>query len=208
MVGVEPTILQYGSDVPGAPPHFVQSRAEIDPGLSWTPRPPNTQCTTRGSPAFGSRACGGRETGTRSGARRQFGTSGQLCCNWGQLERLFMDRPRIEEDGILLCPACGVGLLHHDRIVTFTRVEDQPAAVSAEYVPDEDTRENSLRPSSLPLPENPSLRRSGVVISGWCEGCENRWSLTLEQHKGATCKTPIRRRERSSWPLIVGSFWL
>ena len=24
----------------------------------------------------------------------------------------------------------------------------------------------------------------------------------------ATCKTPIRRRERSSWPLIVGSFWL
>ena len=97
-----------------------------------------------------------------------------------------MDRPRIEEDGILLCPACGVGLLHHDRIVTFTRVEDQPAAVSAEYVPDEDTRENSLRPSTLPLPENPSLRRSGVVISGWCEGCENRWSLTLEQYKGQT----------------------
>ena len=27
-------------------------------------------------------------------------------------------------------------------------------------------------------------------------------------YKRATCKTPIRRRERSSWPLIVGSFWL
>ena len=45
-------------------------------------RAPNTRFTIRVSPAFGSRDCGRRETGTRSGARRQFGTSGQLCCNW------------------------------------------------------------------------------------------------------------------------------
>ena len=37
-----------------------------------------------------------------------------------------------------------------------------------------------------PVPSNPSERRSGIAIEGWCENCHGRWLLTLAQHKGQT----------------------
>ena len=89
-----------------------------------------------------------------------------------------MQAPRV-----LLCPTCGFEYLHHDRIVTYTRKEDSAADVQVINVPNE----RSAQPlASIPIPQNPSDRRSGVVISGWCEGCDNRWDLTLAQHKGHT----------------------
>ena len=33
---------------------------------------------------------------------------------------------------------------------------------------------------------NPSERRSGVVVEGWCDLCGGRSALTLAQHKGRT----------------------
>ena len=84
------------------------------------------------------------------------------------------------KDGLLLCPTCGFDHLHHDRVTTHSRAEDEDAAVQVVDVPDEEEGVAG-RP-----PPNPSKRRSGVVIEGWCEGCDQRWMLTLAQHKGQT----------------------
>ena len=35
-------------------------------------------------------------------------------------------------------------------------------------------------------PKNPSRRRDAIVISFWCEGCENKPRLAIIQHKGQT----------------------
>ena len=86
-------------------------------------------------------------------------------------------------NGTLKCPSCASDDLHHDRVTTYSRGEDQGVDVRVVEVPDENLEENSFRGGLLP---NPSRRRSGVVIEGWCEGCENRWTLTLAQHKGQT----------------------
>ena len=82
-------------------------------------------------------------------------------------------------NGTLVCPSCKCDYLHHDRVTTYSRAEDQDADVRVVQVPDED----SIRGGLLP---NPSRRRSGVVIEGRCEECKNRWTLTLAQHKGQT----------------------
>ena len=82
-------------------------------------------------------------------------------------------------NGTLECPWCKSDDLHHDRVTTYSRAEDQDADVRVVDVPDG----NWIRGE---LVANPSGRRSGVVIEGWCEGCENRWTLTLAQHKGQT----------------------
>lgn len=81
--------------------------------------------------------------------------------------------------GLLICPSCGDDYLHHDRIVSHTREEDETAVVQVVYVPESEDKQ-------LQIPENPSSRRSGVVISGFCENCRKRWDLTLAQHKGQT----------------------
>lgn len=39
---------------------------------------------------------------------------------------------------------------------------------------------------------NPSARRSGVVIEGWCEECDFRWMFSLSQHKGETFVDIVR----------------
>ena len=87
------------------------------------------------------------------------------------------------KDGLLLCPTCGFYYLHHDRVTTHSRAEDEDegAAVRVVDVLDEEEGGGASRP-----PPNPSKRRSGVVIEGWCEGCDQRWMLTLAQHKGQT----------------------
>ena len=82
-------------------------------------------------------------------------------------------------NGTLKCPWCKFEYLHHDRVTTYSRGEDEDADVHVVEVPDENSIRGGLQP-------NPSGRRSGVVIEGWCEGCENRWTLTLAQHKGQT----------------------
>ena len=92
---------------------------------------------------------------------------------------------RITEQGELLCPSCGHHETHHDRVAAHSRVEDGVAEVVVVDVPDTDPREPPApRPHRLPC--NPSGRRSGVVIEGWCEGCQARWYLNVAQHKGLT----------------------
>ena len=92
------------------------------------------------------------------------------------------------KDGLLLCPTCGFDYLHHDRVTTHSRAEDEDedAAVRVVDVLDERMEGGGARRP----PSNPSKRRSGVVIEGWravrWAGTDQRWMLTLAQHKGQT----------------------
>ncbi len=84
-------------------------------------------------------------------------------------------------EGTLRCPlsVCRGETLHHDRVTTHSREEDGVATVVVVDVPD-------TRGAMPAVAGNPSGRRSGVVVEGWCELCGGRWALTLAQHKGST----------------------
>ena len=81
--------------------------------------------------------------------------------------------------GTLQCPSCGGQFTHHDRVFVYARAEDAMPAVHMVLMPGADPPEA--------LPANPSARRSGLVVEGWCEACDDRWQLTVVQHKGETC---------------------
>ena len=87
---------------------------------------------------------------------------------------------RIVNDGLdkVACPGCGFeNGMHQDRVVVYTRVEDDPESVA-------DIRTPEFRGDASRVPPNPGYRRDGVVIEGWCEGCSGRWALALGQRKG------------------------
>ena len=94
-------------------------------------------------------------------------------------------------EGTLRCPnsACRGRNLHCDRVTTHSREEDGVATVVVVDVPDTKTRGAIQAPAG-----NPSERRSGVVVEGWCELCGGRWVLTLAQHKDATLVALVSRQ--------------
>ena len=100
---------------------------------------------------------------------------------------------------ILRCPGCWGEYLHHDRVTVYPREEDHEADVQVIDVPD--GRESRKLPAwgrpPLEVPLNPSERRSGLVVEGWCELCNVRWQMTIAQHKGQT-EIEISRAERDA----------
>jgi hypothetical protein len=89
-----------------------------------------------------------------------------------------------DQDDALACPRCGDSYLHHERITVYQREHGKEDArhlikttvgdgVSIETVRAEGSR-------------CPSARRDGLLISFWCEGCNARPELTIEQHSGQT----------------------
>ena len=85
-------------------------------------------------------------------------------------------------DYCLICPNCGFHCLHHDGVTVYDRQEDYPITIET-FV-----REGLATTSTVDsnVSRNPSSRRDGVAIEFWCEGCEVRPQLTIEQHKGTT----------------------
>lgn len=94
---------------------------------------------------------------------------------------------------ILLCPHCGDEYLHHEEVDVFNRGEDA-ALGQHTHVP---ATPNGTVVVQQDLAGNPSLRRHGIRIEHWCEGCHGRFSLCLVQHKGGT----FLHWERSLEPL-------
>lgn len=78
------------------------------------------------------------------------------------------------------CPSCGGENLHHDAVdVYFRNHEDAPEGMFIRCA--DDTSIKSISPEG-----NPSYRRNGLVISFWCETCDDKSQLAIQQHKGTT----------------------
>jgi hypothetical protein len=96
----------------------------------------------------------------------------------------------MDDDDALKCPRCGGLNLHHEKVTTFERGEDAETTTKTEVV-GRDTN-TAVVPSEGC--GNPSLRRHGLVIGFWCETCDAKPQLNLEQHKGTTYVTWAGRR--------------
>ncbi len=68
---------------------------------------------------------------------------------------------------LLLCPRCQSRNLHHSKVTTFNREEDEEIVVVTTV------EGNSTITSALPneSTDNPSSRRDGLAIRFWCENC-------------------------------------
>jgi hypothetical protein len=91
-----------------------------------------------------------------------------------------------DSKGLLLCPSCGEGNLHSEKVTTFNRNEDDKICL----VMESDIEGPSSMSMSRAAPDNPSLRRHGISISFWCEHCnpgvDGLVHLKIAQHKGAS----------------------
>jgi len=87
------------------------------------------------------------------------------------------------DDQFLCCPNCSGQYLHHYLVSIFDRQEDDET-VSVTVVQHRDTSFTQQLPTAPG--ENPSLRRHGLAVAFWCEGCDALNELTIAQHKGMT----------------------
>ena len=91
-------------------------------------------------------------------------------------------RPWGDSVSELQCPRCGVANLHHSGVTVYDRGEDATTVVKTS-VSNGKVAVESIAPGA----GNPSLRRDGISIRFWCEGCgEEPIELTIGQHKGST----------------------
>lgn len=85
------------------------------------------------------------------------------------------------DDWRVVCPKCGFEYVHHDDgpVEVWQRFEDTDDPGYAVLSGGRGVR--AISPA-----ENPSLRRSGIRLHFWCEGCGEKFALTFAQHKGET----------------------
>jgi|SRR6516165_11221631 len=85
-------------------------------------------------------------------------------------------------DDELMCPACHGTNLHHNRVIVFSRVEDEAQILRTEVYSGRGAvlvkRDEGI--------DNPSNRRDGIAIGFYCEDCPATPELTIKQHKGVT----------------------
>jgi len=90
------------------------------------------------------------------------------------------ERVRLDER-TLACPAFGSSYLHHGKVVAYDRDED--AAYVRPTIIDADVRMEMVANDRC----NPNVRRHGLTIEFWCEGCGGDvHELNIAQHKGET----------------------
>lgn len=79
----------------------------------------------------------------------------------------------------LKCPSCGFNYLHHNKVEIFECGEDAKQGVHVTVADGAATMDTDLS-------ANPSMRRHGLKIEFWCEGCKAKPVLFVAQHKGNT----------------------
>lgn len=79
---------------------------------------------------------------------------------------------------MLLCPNCGFGYLHHEKVDVYERGEDATDGLHVAIRGSAKVDRN--------MKGNPSSRRDGLRIHFSCEGCSVVSFMTIAQHKGQT----------------------
>ena len=82
--------------------------------------------------------------------------------------------------------------LHQSTVTVYERAEDAPTTIETEV----DRRGARVTAVPSAVSTNPSLRRQGLAVAFWCEGCDGDFELTIDQHKGQTYIQWRRRKER------------
>jgi hypothetical protein len=109
----------------------------------------------------------------------------------------FSEIVNINENQLLLCPNCGGEYIHHMEITSYDRKEDDVHTLKTQIIgfdhPDNGPMDPIKEDFSSVVSnivessgENPSSRRSGLVVSFYCELCPALTELTIAQHKGLT----------------------
>lgn len=94
------------------------------------------------------------------------------------MARLKLEDGMAEGFDDLYCPNCSKGYMHHDKVEVFECAEDSDGL----HV----TVDAGTVSVDRDLTGNPSSRRHGLLVHFWCEGCEAKSVLSIEQHKGST----------------------
>lgn len=92
---------------------------------------------------------------------------------------LGLVRPIYEEDGTVVCPACGSPYTHQYRTEVYDRAEDANEGTLVVIEGDNAARFPDMR-------DCPSCRRGGLRIWIYCEWCPIVSAFAVIQHKGAT----------------------
>lgn len=82
----------------------------------------------------------------------------------------------------LVCPSCGCDCLHHYKIESFERDNDEKTGIHA-------TIKGKSISVDADMTNNPSQRRHGLIIYFFCEWCETKPVIELIQYKGRTLLT-------------------
>ena len=109
----------------------------------------------------------------------------------------FLNPITIDDGDCLdVCPHCGGNYLHQSHVSIFnpdgytlewdekTKTYENKARTRVTHV----MEDNTITTARVP-PEhtnNPSRDRNGMLIEFWCEGCEEKPTLAIFQHKGMT----------------------
>lgn len=83
-------------------------------------------------------------------------------------------------DGLrLVCPMCGSEYMHQGKVQVFWRKEDAEDGQLIVCAP-----MGTTVAKEVPMTGCPSPRRSGLLITFDCEGCDAEPELAIYQHKG------------------------
>ena len=106
--------------------------------------------------------------------------------NWPQGRRQWCDASvrSPPECDVLICPRCGDSYMHHGRVTVYRRKRGkEDAAQLIKTTVGSGVRVQTVRARGS---RNPSSRRGGLLIGFWCEGCDARPELSIEQSAGQT----------------------
>lgn len=99
----------------------------------------------------------------------------------------------LSEDATLLCSHCGDPYTHFKDVRIYRRSEDKDEGLRLNV----DMEGGPVVISTAMGSGNPSSRRSGVVLTVWCENCDAVTAVSFAQHKGETFVT---QTATARWP--------
>lgn len=94
----------------------------------------------------------------------------------------------LDEDNLLLCPSCQGHCVHIDYVHVSGRSAEDGPTVELQI-----SKDGSVVNREVGL-INEHGRRHSFALEGWCEFCEDTFTIEFRQHKGSTWVETVRYR--------------